>query len=148
MTSLIVIVHVIQVRVLTFDLLQQQMRSMQQRCLHAGVRMTPDLGQRTARIRLQGQARDVYKVRNDVTDFLHKMRKEMMEQQEAVLLAQFVSTRGFCRALFPERVTWFKTNLVYSVANCHLCAKTVIWRQSPRWQLTCPKNIFTTVTVT
>ena len=56
-----------------------------------GVKMTIDLGHRTARIRLQGQSKDVYQADSRIKEILHKTKAELMEQQEAVMLAQFVS---------------------------------------------------------
>ena len=55
-----------------------------------GVRITIDLGHRTGRIRLQGQSKDVYMADSKVKETLHKIRADLMEQQEAVMLAQFV----------------------------------------------------------
>ena len=56
-----------------------------------GVKMTVDRGHRIARIRLQGQSKDVFKAESRIKEMLHKIRAELMEQQEAVMLAQFVS---------------------------------------------------------
>ena len=50
-----------------------------------------NLGHRTARIRLQGQSKDVYQADSRIKEILHKTKAELMEQQEAVMLAQFVS---------------------------------------------------------
>ena len=53
--------------------------------------MTIDRGHRIARIRLQGQSKDVFRAESRIKEMLHKIRAELMEQQEAVMLAQFVS---------------------------------------------------------
>ena len=53
--------------------------------------MTVDVGQRVGRIRLQGQTKDAYRAESKVKETLHKIKADLMEQQEAVMLAQFVS---------------------------------------------------------
>ena len=67
-----------------------QIESIQDVCSSLGVRMTVDIGQRTGRIRLLGQTKDVYKADSRVKEELHKIKANIMEEQEAVMLAQFV----------------------------------------------------------
>ena len=50
-----------------------------------------DLGQKTGRIRLQGQTKDVYQAEIKVKEILHNIKTELKEQQDIMLLAQFVS---------------------------------------------------------
>ena len=45
--------------------------------------MTVDRGHRIPRIRLQGQSKDVYQAESRIKEMLHKIRAELMEQQEA-----------------------------------------------------------------
>ena len=49
------------------------------------------MGQKTGRIRLQGQTKDVYQAEIKVKEILHNIKTEMKEQQDRILLAQFVS---------------------------------------------------------
>ena len=42
------------------------------------------------RIRLQGQTKDVYQADSRVKEMLHKVKAELMEQEERAMLAQFV----------------------------------------------------------
>ena len=50
-----------------------------------------DLGQKTGRVRLQGQTKDVYQAEIKVKEILHNIKTELKEQQDRILLAQFVS---------------------------------------------------------
>ena len=74
-----------------------------------GVKMTVDLGHRSARIRLQGQSKEVYQAESRIKEMLHKIKAELMEQQEAVMLAQFVSENlqkkpSYLRFKFTNRI--------------------------------------------
>ena len=55
------------------------------------MKVTVDLGQKTGRIRLQGQTKDVYQAEIKVKELLHNIKAELKEQQDRILLAQFVS---------------------------------------------------------
>ena len=59
-------------------------------CRKLGVKMTLDRGQRTARIRLQGQTKDVYQAESRVKEMLHKIQAELIEQQRDAMLGQLV----------------------------------------------------------
>ena len=52
--------------------------------------MTLDRGQRTVRIRLQGQTKDVYQAETRVKEMLHKIQAELIEQQRDAMLGQLV----------------------------------------------------------
>ena len=56
-----------------------------------GTRVTVDVGHKAARVRIQGQSKLVYKTDSRVKVLLHKVRADQMEQEEAVILAKFVS---------------------------------------------------------
>ena len=52
--------------------------------------MTVDCGQRNARIRLQGQTKDVYQAESRVKEMLHKIKSEQTEQEQSAVLSQLV----------------------------------------------------------
>ena len=55
-----------------------------------GVRVTLDVGQKVARVRIQGQSRMGYEAKSSVQDLIHKIRLDRMEEQEVIMLAKIV----------------------------------------------------------
>ena len=67
-----------------------QTEKLEKRCRRLGVKLTLDRGQRAARIRLQGQTKDVYQADNRVKEMLHKIKTKIIEQQRDAMLGQLV----------------------------------------------------------
>ena len=57
-----------------------------------GVKMTIQTSQQRGRIELQGLTKDTNKAESGVKEYLHRVKDQLTEQQNAVMLAQFVST--------------------------------------------------------
>ena len=73
-----------------FDFFLFQTVKLEKSCRKLFVKMTLDRGQRTSRIRLQGQTKDVYQAESRVKEKLHKIKAELIEQQRDAMLGQLV----------------------------------------------------------
>ena len=70
----------------------------------------------TGKIRLQGLKKDVYKVESRVKEILYKIKDELVEQQQALMLAQLVNiTLGENCALTANQSVDYRATTLFTI---------------------------------